>query len=158
MHAFYVQNVFWNKIYLLQECHKPIKQQMTISCCNLRAMAEATQPVQVPKEMVECGTEMPRISENRWSWGWDQQRCRVAAAKVAYVGDQEVWQGGVAILMSATAKRVLMEWTPMSKRIIKAWFYLECKASSVIHMLAPTNAASMDEEKDEFYSQLQGTI
>ena len=34
---------------------------------------------------------------------------------VVYSGDDEVHQGGVAIMMGARAKRALMEWTPISK-------------------------------------------
>ena len=42
---------------------------------------------------------------------------------VVYVGDDKVQQGGVAIMMSARAKRALIDWTPISKRIVKARFY-----------------------------------
>ena len=60
-------------------------------------------------------------------------------------------------MISARAKRTLMEWTPISKRIIKARFYSKYKKLTVIQMYAPTNDA-IDEEKDEFYKQLQDTI
>ena len=42
-----------------------------------------------------------------------------SGVKVLYVGDEEVQQGGVAIMISVRAKRALMEWRPISKRIIK---------------------------------------
>ena len=48
-----------------------------------------------------------------------------SGVKVVYVGDEEVRQGGVAIMISARAKRALMEWTPISKRIIKARILLK---------------------------------
>ena len=60
-------------------------------------------------------------------------------------------------MISVRAKRTLMEWTPISKRIIKAQFYSKYKKLTVIQMYAPTNDA-IDEEKDEFYNQLQDTI
>ena len=47
---------------------------------------------------------------------------------------------GVAILMTASAKRALMEWTPISKRIITTRFYSKYKNDA------------LDEEKDEFYN------
>ena len=42
---------------------------------------------------------------------------------MVYVGNDEVQQGGVAIKMSARAKAALMEWMPISKKIITARFY-----------------------------------
>ena len=50
-----------------------------------------------------------------------------------------------------------MEWMPISKRIIKARFYSKHKKLMVIQAYAPTNNA-MDEEKDEFYNQLQDSV
>ncbi|KAL9969650.1 hypothetical protein ACROYT_G021887 [Oculina patagonica] len=76
---------------------------------------------------------------------------------VVYSGDDEVHQGGVAITMSAKAKRALLEWTPISKRIITARFYSKYKKMTVIQAYAPTND-TVDEEKDEFYNQLQDTV
>ena len=50
-----------------------------------------------------------------------------------------------------------MEWTPISKRIIKARFYCSHKKLSVTQTHTPTRDA-MDEGKDEFCNQLQDTI
>ncbi len=68
---------------------------------------------------------------------------------VVYLGDDKVHQGGEAITMSARAKRALVEWTPISKRIITARFYSKCKKLTAIQAYAPTND-TVDEEKDEF--------
>ena len=103
----------------------------------------------------EYGTEVLGISETRWK-GMGSTTLQ-SGAKVVYVGDDEVRQGGVAIMISTRAKRALMEWTPISKRIIKARFYPESKKLTVIQAYAPTNDV-MDEEKDEFYNQLQDMI
>ena len=74
-----------------------------------------------------------------------------------YGGNYETQQGGVAIMMSARAKPALMEWTPIKKRIITARFYSKYKTLTVVQAHAPTSDA-MDEEKDEFYNQLQDTV
>ena len=60
-------------------------------------------------------------------------------------------------MMSARAKAALMEWTPISKRIITARFYSKYKKLTVVQAYAPTNDA-MDEEKNDFYKQLQDTV
>ena len=60
-------------------------------------------------------------------------------------------------MTSARAKRALMEWTPISKRIITARLYSKYKKLTVIHAYAPTNDA-VDEEKDVFYNQLQDNV
>ena len=36
-----------------------------------------------------------------------------------YIGDDEVQQGGVAIMMSARAKGPLIKWTPISKELLQ---------------------------------------
>ena len=131
------------------------KQQTTIGCWNVGTMAEATRTAQVAKEMADHGTEVLGISETRWK-GMGLATLQ-SSVKVVYVGDEEVQQGGVAIMISARAKRALMEWTPISKRIIKARFYSKYKKLTVIQTYAATNDA-VDEEKDEFYNQLQDTI
>ena len=38
-------------------------RQTTIGCWNVRTMAEATRAGQVAKEMLDCGIEVPGISE-----------------------------------------------------------------------------------------------
>ena len=50
-------------------------------------------------------------------------------------------------MISARAKRALMEWTPISKRIIEARFYSKYKKPTVIQTYAPTTDV-VDEEKD----------
>ena len=55
---------------------------------------------------------------------------------VVYVGDDKVQQGGVAIKMGARAKRALIDWTPISKRIVKARFYSRQKKLTVIQTYA----------------------
>ena len=131
------------------------QQQTSIGCWNVRTMAEATWTAQVAKGMAEYGIEVLGITETRWK-GMGSTTLQ-SGVKVVYVGDEEVRQGRVAIMISARAKRALMEWTPISKRIIKARFYSKYKKLTVIQTYAPTNDA-MDKEKYEFYNQLQHTL
>ena len=71
-----------------------------------------------------------------------------------YVENDKMQQGRVAITMNARAKGALMEWMPISKKIITARFYSKYKTLTVVQAYAPTSDA-MDEEKDEFYNHLQ---
>ena len=73
------------------------------------------------KEMAGYEIEVLGIRETRWE-GMGLSTLQ-GGEKVVYVGDEEVQQGGVAIIMSVRAKRALMEWMPISKRIIKARSY-----------------------------------
>ena len=66
-----------------------------------------------------------------------------------YIGDDEVQQGGVAIMMSARAKGPLMKRTPISKRIITPRFYSKYKKLTVVLAYALTNDV-INEEKDKF--------
>ena len=121
------------------------KRQTTIGCWNVRTMAEGTRAGQLAKEMLDYEIEVLGISEARWK---GMASVTLQSGKtVVYSGDHVVRQRGVAIMMSVRAKRALMEWTLISKRIITARFYSKCKKLTVIQAYATTNDA-VDEEKD----------
>ena len=101
------------------------KQQTIIICWNVRTMAETTRTGQLAKVMKEYGIEVLGISEARWK-GMGSVTLQ-SGEKVVYIGNDEVQQGGVAIMVSARVKAALMEWTPVSKRIIAARFYSKYK-------------------------------
>ena len=85
-----------------REAQKPIgprvtpKKETTIGCWNVRTMAETTRTAQVAKEMAGYGIELLGISESRWKGMESTTR----SERVVYVGDDEVPQGGVVIMMS----------------------------------------------------------
>ena len=74
-------------------------RQTIIGCWNVRTMAETTWARQVAKEMKEYGIEVLGISETRWK-GMGSVTLE-SREKVVYEGNDEVQQGGVAIMMSA---------------------------------------------------------
>lgn len=59
--------------------------------------------------------------------------------------------------MTAEFKRALMEWKPISDRIIVARFRSKLRNTTVIQCYSPTEAAD-EADKDRFYEQLQATI
>ena len=74
-------------------------------------MAEATRAGQVANEMLDYRIEVLGIGEARWK-GMGSATLQ-SGETVVYSGDDEVHQGGVAIMMS-------VKLTPISKRIITA--------------------------------------
>ena len=69
----------------------------------------------------------------------DRGRKTEVNIRVLHAGDEKVHEGGLAIMISKRAERALMEWTPMSKRIITARFYSRFRMLSVIQVYAPHN-------------------
>lgn len=69
----------------------------------------------------------------------------------------EVRSSGVALLMSAGARKALMEWHAVSDRILTARFRTRARPVTIVQVYAPTE---MDEgnTKDDFYSLLAVTV
>ena len=77
---------------------------------------------------------------------------------IIYSGrDDDNHRQEVGILMSKSVVGALMEWTPISERIIQAGEYSKYIKLTVIHVYAPTEDAD-EQEKDEFYTRLQDVI
>ena len=64
---------------------------------------------------------------------------------------------GVGIILGKEAQRALIGWQPVNHYIITTRFNNRLANVTIIQVYAPTEA-SEDEEKDEFYSKLQGII
>uniref|UniRef100_A0A0L8GNS1 Endonuclease/exonuclease/phosphatase domain-containing protein n=1 Tax=Octopus bimaculoides TaxID=37653 RepID=A0A0L8GNS1_OCTBM len=71
--------------------------------------------------------------------------------------EEDHHEAGVALLLPKEAARSLMEWEPVSDRIIMARFKSRFQQVSIIMCYAPTNNAEED-TKDVFYSQLQTVV
>nr|KAG5709173.1 hypothetical protein BaRGS_028629 [Batillaria attramentaria] len=110
---------------------------------------------QIAREMEGYQLDILGISECRWMGAG---RMRLASGQtVLYSGDEELHEGGVAIIISQQAEKSLMEWTPISKRIITAQFYTRYRRVTVLQAYAPHNERE-EEEKDQFYLELQETL
>ena len=60
-------------------------------------------------------------------------------------------------MMTKKAEQALMEWKPISDRIIYARFFSKYVKLSIIQVYAPTNEANV-EDKYNFYEQLQTVV
>jgi exonuclease III len=61
---------------------------------------------------------------------------------------------GVGFLLNKTSKKSLLEWNPISPRIVTARFDTQFQKTTVIQVYAPTNEAQ-EIEKEDFYNALQ---
>eukprot|EP00105_Crassostrea_gigas_P018796 XP_011437011.1 PREDICTED: craniofacial development protein 2-like [Crassostrea gigas] len=104
---------------------------------------------QIAREMKGYQLDILGISECRWTGA---EKTRVASAQtVIYSGDEELYKGGVAIMISHSAVKLLIEWTPISYRIITARVYTRYRRVTIILVYAPH-----DKKKEE--EQLQETL
>ncbi|XP_061163118.1 craniofacial development protein 2-like [Saccostrea echinata] len=94
------------------------QQTLTIGHWNVRTIYRGGASAQIAREMEGYQLDILGISECRWTGA---RRMRLASGQtVIYRGDEELHEGGVAIMISQQAVKSLMEWTPISKRIITA--------------------------------------
>ena len=68
--------------------------------------------------------------------------------------EDNIHRHGVAIMMTKKAKQALMEWKPISDRIIYVRFFSRYVKLSIIQVYAPTNETNV-EDKDNFYESFR---
>ena len=73
------------------------------------------------------------------------------------VGEDKEHRNGVGILMNKEAQKSLMEWLPISERIMVARFKTKIHNLTIIQCYVPTEITEKD-KKEEFYQQLSETI
>ena len=74
-----------------------------------------------------------------------------------YEDEQHAHVEGVAFMLSKPAAKAMIEWNPVSPRIVTARFNSKGRKVTIINCYAPTNTAT-DDQKEEFYSSLQGVL
>ena len=74
-----------------------------------------------------------------------------------YSGHDSAHIHGVALIISKEQANTLIEWDPISPRLIRARFYSKYCNLTILQCYAPTNEAD-PEVKDDWYEQLQSVV
>ena len=127
------------------------KQQMKIATWNTRTMAAPGRVEQVCKEMHRYNIDIMGVCEARLKNAG--KKIGPNGEMILFSGNESRHERGVAIIIDKKTKGSLMEWTPVSDRVLKARFFSRHIKLTIILAYAPTNEAE-DDEKESFYNQL----
>ena len=124
------------------------KTKLKFGFWNVRTMFEAGKLAQITKEMRRYNLNILGISDARWT---DSGSIKTNTGEtVLYSGrDDDRHHEGVAIILQKGIEKSLIEWKPISNRIITARFKGQHNNLTVIQSYSPTNDAK-EEEKDLF--------
>ena len=132
-----------------------LKSKIRIGCWNVRTLYQAGKLAQLAKEMRRYKLSIIGVCESRWNtFG---KVTTSSGETYLYSGnerEEDAHTHGVGLLLSKDAAKSLIEWEPVSERIITARFTSEGRNITIIHCYAPTNSAEF-EEKETFYQHLQ---
>ena len=132
------------------------KNTLRIGNWNVRTLYASGSISLLAREMRKRRINIMGISETHWT---GQGKMELAEGEtIIYSGrDDDNHRQGVGILMSKTAARALIDWTPVNERIIQARYHSKHIKLTIIHIYAPTEDAD-EQVKDEFYARLQDVL
>ena len=131
------------------------KQPTRIACWNVQTMYQSGKSAQIAKEMDRYNIEILGLSEVRWNTSG--MTTISTGHTIIYSGNPnkgDPHEKGVGFLLNKTSKKSLLEWNPISQRIVTARFDTQFQKTTVIQVYAPTNEAQ-EIEKEDFYNALQ---
>ncbi|KAK2187090.1 hypothetical protein NP493_179g01048 [Ridgeia piscesae] len=131
------------------------KTKISIGTWNVRTMNEASKLAQVIREMKRYRLDILGVSECRWTGSGRQ--VSHDGSTILYSGHEDTHIRGVALVISKQKANTLLEWEPISDRIMKARFNSKHCKLTIILCYAPTNASDK-EDKEDWYEQLQQAV
>ena len=115
------------------------KSKCHIGTWNVRTMFQTGKTIQVEREMFLYRISILGISECRWTGNGCVTTSLRNTIVLVYSGrNDNDHREGVAIMMSKEAKKSMIEWTPISERLMEARFKSRYTKLSVIQCYAPT--------------------
>ncbi len=127
-------------------------QQIVIGTWNVQTLWSCGKLELLRREMAKYKYDILGISEMRWTGCGE-----LNSGEVIWSGEEKEHQRGVGFLLNKRARDALIGYIPVSSRIIAATFKGTPMNITVIQVYAPT-ADKTDEEIEQFYEQLEGTI
>jgi len=103
--------------FLKQPENDKLESKLTVGTWNARTLYQAGKLELLRKELDRVRYDIVRISEVQWT-GTGQQ----LGGRLIYTAEASVHQRGVAFILSEKAHRALIEYTPISARVITARF------------------------------------
>ncbi|KAJ4430487.1 hypothetical protein ANN_22703 [Periplaneta americana] len=133
-----------------------LKTRTKIGCWNVNTMREPSRLAQI-KEMKEYKLDILGLSETRWNGKGEHVTAQGDLLIYSGRNLQEKHERGVGILLSKNTRKSLIEWKPISDRIITARFTTKLRKLTLIQCYAPMEVSAV-EDKDVFYEQLSATM
>lgn len=131
------------------------KHTIRIGTWNVRTMYDTSKCRQVTNEMDNYNLGILGVSECRWT---ERGKLTLQTGHtILYSGNEKHHVNGVAIIMNKKCAQSLIEWKPISERIIMARFESNYCKLTFIQVYAPTNDKE-EEIKKDFYGELQREI
>lgn len=116
-----------------------MKRKTRIGFWNVRTLRESSKSKQVAKVMGEYKLDILGLSEVRWpDFGEIQTLNKCTFLYSGQMGEDAEHREGVGLLLNETAKRNLLDWKPISERLMTARFKTRVRNVTVIQGYAPT--------------------
>ena len=127
------------------------KTTIRVGAWNVRTMYETTKTAQVLSEMKRYHLDILGISESRWTGSG--RKVLQDGSVILHSGHENTHTHGVAIIISKEKAKTLLEWEPVSERLIRIRLNSKFCKLTILQCYAPTNEAE-EEVKEDWYEQL----
>lgn len=132
-----------------------LRARTRIGTWNVLSMKEVGSSELVGRELSKLHLSITALTEVRWPGAGES---RSGDYSFIYSGRSDgKHMQGVALALSACARKALTTWTPISERLMSARFKHRFGHLTVIACYAPTNA-SEDDDKQDFYTRLADSV